>query len=260
MYDNGKILFTGGNKRGSDSTEVIDLNDASPSWSPRSNMIHKRWVHDTTLLPDGTVLVTGGHQGGKRTGTHTETSSDYVLAAELWDPAMDTWTELASSAEPRGYHSTVGLLPDGRVLVAGGQYEDAGGARVHQTTAEIFSPPYLFRGPRPTITSAPDSVFYGEEFYVGTSDAITMDHKVNWIRLGSSTHSWNGDQVINRLSFTATTGGLTVSAPCEPNLTPPGNYMLFILDEGVPSKAKVIQISPAGPHSLSLIAIRSSLR
>ena len=71
-----------------------------------------------------------------------------MYAAELWDPATETWTTLASMATYRGYHSTAFVLPDGRVVSAGG--EDVG------ANAEIFSPPYLFQGPRPTITAAPD--------------------------------------------------------------------------------------------------------
>ena len=83
---------------------------------------------------------------------------------ELWDPATGTWTTMASLAVVRTYHSIALLLPDGRVLSAGGEI---GGA-----SAEIYSPPYLFHGSRPTITSAPTSVRYGQSFFVGTLGSI----------------------------------------------------------------------------------------
>src|SRR4029450_4726603 len=114
-------------------------------------------------------------------------------------------------------------------LSAGG---DFGGA-----SAEVFSPPYLFHGSRPTITSAPTSVAYGESFFVSTPDAGSIS-KVTLIALSSVTHGFNMGQRISRPVFSQANGGLCVTGPSIPNKPPPGYYMLFILNSnGVPSVA-----------------------
>jgi hypothetical protein len=116
---------------------------------------------------------------------------------------------------------------------------------------QIFSPPYLFKGERPEITSAPDSVDYGQNFEVRTSRPNEIG-KVSWIRLPSVTHSFDENQRINFLQFQAAAGKLTVTAPNSANRCPPGHYMLFILSNtGVPSIARIIQmkaaVTPAAP-------------
>ena len=100
--------------------------------------------------------------------------------------------------------------------------------------SEIFSPPYLFKGSRPTITSAPTSVAYGQSFFVQTPDAATIS-KVTLLRLSSVTHAFNMSQHISTLSFSQTPGGLNVVAPSGATVAPPGRYLLFILNgSGVP--------------------------
>ena len=142
MYAPGKVLVMGGDSPPKNTAEVIDLNAASPSWRAVDSMQFGRRHHNATLLPDGKVLVTGG-----TAAPGFNDPSGHVDAAELWDPATEDWTTLASSSGiPRVYHSAALLLPDGRVLSTGGN-------GFPQT--EIYSPPYLFKGPRPTITSAP---------------------------------------------------------------------------------------------------------
>ena len=78
-------------------------------------MAFPRTYHNLTLLPDGTVLATGG-------GITTDAidAGGAVEPAELWSPVTQTWTTLAGLSVPRLYHSIALLLPDGRVLVAGG--------------------------------------------------------------------------------------------------------------------------------------------
>jgi hypothetical protein len=199
-------------------------------------MAYGRKLHTATLLADGKVLVTGGTQGSEDPNT---SSSNPAYACEMWDPATGTWTTMASLTVFRGYHSIALLLPDGRVLSAGGEF---GGA-----SAEVYSPPYLFNGSRPTITSAPTSIAYGQSFFVGTPNATSIS-KVTLIALGSVTHHVNMGQRISRPAFSQASGGLNVTAPSNSNLVPPGYYMLFILNStGVPSVAKIVQLGSASP-------------
>jgi hypothetical protein len=198
---------------------------------------------NTTLLPDGTVLATGG--------TSSPGFNDAglaVLAAEQWDPGTGAWTTLAAMKIPRLYHSTAALLPDGRVLSAGGGFPPATGGDLHHPNAEIFSPPYLFRGPRPAITAAPSLVSYGQAFPIETPDATRIT-TVRWIRLSSVTHSFNESQRSNTLAFSVVRGGLYATAPADSNRCPPGHYLLFILNgDGVPSIGRIVQVTrpPAG--------------
>jgi Domain of unknown function (DUF1929) len=216
---------------------VLDMSQTSPTWRQVASMQFARTYHNTTLLPDGTVLVTGG---GTTTGGGDV--ADAVLPAELWSPTTETWTTLASMSAPRLYHSEGLLLPDGRVLISGGGRFADDTEPVYQYSAEFFSPPYLFKnsGVRPTITSAPSQLSYGQNFTVVTPNAAQIA-TVSLIRFGSVTHSINMSQRFLPLSFTAGSGSLSVVAPANANLAPPGNYMLFIVDtHGVPSVAAVV--------------------
>jgi hypothetical protein len=250
MYDDGKVLVAGGGDPPTNTAEVIDLNVANPSWRFVGTMRNARRQFDLTLLPDGNVLATGGSSG-----SGFDNSTAPVFAAEIWNPATEQWTIMASNTKYHGYHSNALLLPDGRVLTTGGD---------DQPNAEIFSPSYLFKGARPTITSAPASVGYGRSFFVQTPNAASIA-KVTWIRLPSVTHAFDMNQRFNRLTFSQATGGLNVTAPANANLCPPGHYMLFILDgNGVPSVAQIVQITaatvtpPASPSSLSATAVSTS--
>ena len=151
---------------------------------------------------------------------------------------------MAAMQTPRLYHGTALLLPDGRVLVAGSGRPDGNGQ--NQFSAEIFSPPYLFKGPRPTITSAPTQISHGSTFLIETPD-VNRIGKVSLVRLGSVTHAFNSDQRYMELSYQEVSGGLNVTAPVDGRLAPPGYYMLFLIDDnGVPSMASMIRIPAPG--------------
>lgn len=113
-----------------------------------------------------------------------------------------------------------------------------------RTNAEIFSPPYLFKGPRPLISSAPSIIQYAAVFSVATPDAAQIT-SVSLIALGAVTHAFNQNQrfVPFELAFVQGSGSLGVQAPVDGNTAPPGPYMLFLVNaNGVPTVAKVVQI------------------
>jgi hypothetical protein len=233
MYDVGRILYAGGG-RTTNTAETIDLTSATPTWRWTGSMAHPRRHLNTTVLPTGEVLVTSG-TGGSVFNDPTR----IVRAAETWNPATGVWTTLASATTPRAYHSTAILLPDARILVSGGG--DGGGSAI-QKNAEIFSPPYLFRGVRPRISSAPTRVFYNTSFRVATPDAAAIT-RVALIRIGSVTHGIDMNGRFQRIGFTRDAIGLMMAISNGRNRTPPGHYMLFILNgAGVPSVARIIQV------------------
>ena len=234
-----KVLVLGGNQIDpeaptlgtnppTETAEIIDLSQPAPQWRTTNPMHYARQHANAVLLPDGTVLVVGGGQSGLY--------NKPVKQAELFDPETETWTLLAAQIAPREYHSTAILLPDGRVLSAGMDHGK------WQRTGELFSPPYLFKGPRPAITSAPSAASYGSTFTVTTPDAADV-RKVALLRAGSVTHSVNFEQRYLALTFAAGDGQLTVTAPAGGNVAPPGWYLLFLVNSnGVPSPAAWVRV------------------
>lgn len=258
MYANGKILVGGGgyvpssNNHPSKTAQTIDLNQANPQWSPTGDMKIERRQHNAVVLPNGEVLVVGG----TRSNCHSDDRAGAaVLSAELWKPGTGVWTLMAAMAKPRLYHSAALLLPDGRVVAAGGSwYSNTAYCGLQcnindvQANLEIYSPPYLYDAnnqlaARPAITQAPPSIKYKSSFFVQTPNASSIS-KVSLIRLSSVTHSYNQDQHFNSLDFSVVSGGLNVIAPATGRVTPPGFYMLFIVNSsGVPSVASIVQLT-----------------
>jgi len=88
---------------------------ATGEWTPTGELVTPRIGHQATLLPDGTVLVTGGD--GRRDGrTYRPDSLD---TAERYDPATGTWSAVAPMPGPRSRHRA-SLLRSGQVLITGG--------------------------------------------------------------------------------------------------------------------------------------------
>ena len=273
LYDVDKVLFVGGGNPPTANGATIDLSQAQPAWQATEPMNFPRRQHNATILPDGTVLVTGGTRGGGAPGTAEAFNNldpgQPVHIAELWDPKTGNWTMLAAEQTDRCYHSTAVLLPDGRVLSAGsGEFilnegtpqQVANNPRDTHYDAQVFSPPYLFRGARPQITSAPDSVHYGDTFQISTAQPEQIA-TISLISLSSVTHSFNAGQRISFLPSQVVGGTLTATAPPNANACPPGHYMLFLVNlQGAPSVAKIIQVSaPAAAQPEAAAAVAPTL-
>ena len=258
MYASGKILYTGGGdvkdsgQAAKTQATVIDMTQALPAWRQVSPMANPRYQHNLVVLPDGKVLAVGG------VSVVSQSTNNGTLSTEIWDPSTETWTSLASISDIRGYHSIAMLLLDGRVLSAGGGR--SGSQVFDHSTAQIYSPTYLFKGPRPAIISAPSTASYGTTMTVQTAEAADIN-SVSLVPLASVTHTIDMNQRYLALQFTKGNGELAVQTPTSPNLAPPGFYMLFIVNSnGVPSKAAIVKLNlndnqpPSAPTTLSATA------
>jgi hypothetical protein len=243
-----RVLTMGGGNIGSNPdanrlTDIVDLKAANPSYAPgpllptgtltggvsESASQGKMYV-SAVLLPDGKVFETGG-------GLHNR--ADPVYEASMFDPATNTFIAgMAADPMPRTYHSTAFLLPDGRVMAFG----DNPGDGSYATHISVYSPPYLFRGARPQILSVASP-----EWSYGSTQQITVDTPVvraALVRPAAVTHSSDPNQRYIELpmSVSDTTIGLNVTS--NPNIAPPGWYMLFVLGAGgVPSVAQWVHLT-----------------
>jgi len=250
MYEPGKVLLVGGGTPTTAMAEVIDLNAATPRWRLTNPMAFRRKALNATLLPDGKVLITGGSSSDI-----FDDPSQAVFEAEIWDPATESWSTMAPMKTSRLYHSTALLLPDGRVFVSGGGGGGTAVGDVAHYDGEYFSPPYLFKGPRPTIDSAPAGAAHGEQFMVGATDPAGIA-SVTLVALSSTTHEFNMSQRFVRLAFSpaAEPNRFDVSVPDNPNIAPPGYYMMFVLNpNGVPSVGRMLVLRP-GTAALPAVA------
>jgi len=231
-YQNGAILVAGG-EHGTSHEHYADVFDPVASvWLPWIDLLSHRHHPDSVLLPDGTVLLLGGHNQMGNVG---------VGHAILIDPANGFGVSHGSATIPeiRGYHSVALLLPDGRVLLGGGT--DNGQAGGEKPDFRYYYPSYMFRN-RLKLDSVPSKVSYGGLFSVAC--AGTSVSEAVFVALGSMTHSLDMNQRQVQLEVVSTTASsATLRAPSDPRVAPAGHYLLFVLDASrTPSFGKIIRL------------------
>lgn len=232
----GELLAVGGGDSPTRTAEIYDPDTAA--WQSIVSMVHPRHHPDLVLLPDGCVLVVGGHRSEHEDddgheGEHDdEGHEDDVLRAAILDRNRTRWEAAGQTHYGHGYHSTALLLPDGNVLAAG-----------PEKTLEIYHPWYASVDDRPTIIALPDRIDYEETFPVTTGEDTGVA-RVVLIRTSSVTHSLNTDQRYLELEFEAgAEGALSVQGPASRGVAPPGYYLLFVVnDDDVPSEGEFLQI------------------
>ncbi|HYX11216.1 MAG TPA: galactose oxidase-like domain-containing protein, partial [Candidatus Acidoferrum sp.] len=233
------VIGGSGSPAATNHTDIIDLaaGPTGATFAPGPDLARARGLSNSVILPDRTVLITGG-------GLHGETRADAVHLAEIYDPASNTMRSVAEASVSRLYHSVALLLPDGRVATAGSN-PDRGDDELR---IELFHPPYLFRGPRPVLLGAPTEWTYGSTMEISAPSAMS----IRWaelIRPMATTHSGDSSQRLVDLPIICRDAcTLTVSLPDNPNLAPPGWYMLFIVDDcGIPSSALWVHLAHPKP-------------
>jgi hypothetical protein len=229
----------------------VDVSGNTGTWRDKNRagnlmlLPNPRFMTDAVLLPDGMVLLVNGATTGKADHSHFP-----IGYAELFDPRTETFSTFTSMSVPRLYHGSALLLPDGRVMVAGHTEKfNETPNKVNRFEIEILSPPYLFRGPRPVIefvtaSGVTGTIGYGQDVTIYTDRPSDID-RVALIRAGSTTHQLNTDQRYVGMDITQrSSGSITVKAPPDGAVAPPGYYMLFIVDkQRVPSDGYFMRVA-----------------
>lgn len=239
MIEKDKVLVFGGKQKGEEysPSNKVFLIDFSNSFKPKitelKSMMFPRSNGNATIMADGNIFINGGHAYND-----LEFSN---FTPEIYNPNTQTSLEMDQSYFRRNYHSTSLLLPDGRILTAGGDVWNA----------EIFYPPYLFEkdfnnntvlAKRPQINNISKELKRGEEVKVGVSGDIS---KVTLISTGSTTHAQGSESKFRNLNFNKITENeIQIQLNDNPNNLQNGTYLLFVLNsKGVPSKGKIVFIN-----------------
>ncbi|MFF4543723.1 galactose oxidase-like domain-containing protein [Streptomyces sp. NPDC001435] len=245
--------------QGPDSVLILggDRNDpktykfSGGRWTEGTSRAFGRTQDDTLIFPDGRLFtVNGGYDiRDYGNGLYNPNADEKYRQTEL--RGLDgAWRLGPVQRLPRGYHSNAVLLPDGRIMVTGDELQEIANNPDIKAgmngTIEIYEPPYLHQGDRPTLTDvANPTVGYNARLRVST-DTPTRAAKAVLMAPITSTHSVDTSQRRIELDISSRAGNkLELTTPPSANDAPPGYYLLFLLDQrGVPSVAKWVQLRP----------------
>lgn len=237
------------------TTETLNVKKADEGWKMDSPLNISRDYQNTVLLPDRSMVTVGGGYGANDAdGVYAIDSDGARRQVELFDPDTGKWRLGPAQMEDRGYHATAVLLPDGRVFSGGDNKHplEPNGDNSRTDTAEIYSPPYLFKGKRPVIKKAPKKVSWKQPLKITTKGKSKATSAV-MVAPAATTHGNDMNQRLVPLKLKKTkkkkgkkknrSNGLHAVAPPSAGVAPPGYYMLFVLNKkGVPSVAKWVQL------------------
>lgn len=238
MFEPGRILMT---EAKGDRAAIIDIRSDRPVVTDAGRMSNTRMWHNSTVLADGTVAIVGG---AEFFDFQRATARNPIYQIDLWNPRTGTWTRGPAQKRMRLYHSTAVLLPDGTLFSGGG---GAGGPETN-LNAEIYYPPYLYNADgseaaRPVIDAAPMVVQPSGSLVLESRDAASIQ-RVTLVATGSVTHSFDMNQRFLELSFRREGNRLVAQLPANSFDTPPGYYMVFVLNQsGTPSLAKIVRVN-----------------
>jgi len=239
MIEKDKILVFGGRQQGeeyspSNKVFLIDFSDSfKPQIKELKSMNFARSNGNATIMPDGNIFLNGGH-------SYTDLEFS-VFTPEIYNPNAQTTKEMSNSYFRRNYHASSLLLPDGRILTAGGDVWNA----------EIFYPPYLFAkdnndktvlAKRPQIVNLDKDIKRGEKVEIEVNGEIS---KVSLISTGSATHAQGSESKFRNINFTKVSNDkIEIKLDNNSNNLQNGTYLLFVLNsKGTPSEGKIVFVN-----------------
>lgn len=232
--EKGKILLVGGSPTSADPAttrvQILDFNSGNPTVRTVASLRYGRKYPAPVILPDGKVVIFGGVSQG--------TQVNYRYVPEMFDPVAETWTSLSSASVPRTYHQVAILLADGRVWNAGSTPTRSN----WELRTRFFSPGYYY-ATRPSISGTPTIGAYGGSITIPTSNGSSVT-KAALVKMPDTTHHYDANMrhlTLAKKSHTST--NVTVEAPLNSRLAPPGYYYLHIINSsGIPSKGRRVRI------------------
>lgn len=240
-----KFMVIGGggvgeSEKSSEKSRLVDLGKKNPRFTDGASLSEGTRYPSASLLPDDSLLVTGGSSDYRGRG-----GSD-VLQARLYDAKTDAYKKVADPAVGRNYHSGSLLLPDGRVMIFGSDslYSDEANTRpgVFEQRIEIYTPPYLYRDSKPELTAGPKKIERGGTGLFTTQHASKIT-SAKLMRPSAVTHVTDTDQRTIALEMKKSEDGITVTVPENRALVPSGWYMLFVTDDqGTPSEGMWVEV------------------
>jgi hypothetical protein len=226
------LMIMGGGWPATATTSVIDLDAATPAYRAGPALTAAKAYLSCVNLPDGTLFEANGGADN----TIAAASRNTALLTSLAGP----WQAMSPlpTGEHRLYHSLLYLQDDGRVVSV--TSNRTGGTANQSRTHLVYSPPYLSKGPRPTITGHPTEVRYGGTYAVdATATTGRTVTRITVTTAPSATHSTDLNQ--RYLSLPRVNGSITF--PTQPTIMPPGWYRIWAVDNAnVPSVAKWVHI------------------
>ena len=239
MIEKDKILVFGGKQKGeeyspSNKVFLIDFSDSfKPQIKELKSMNFARSDGNATIMPDGNIFLNGGH-------SYNDLEFS-VFTPEIYNPNTQTTKEMSNSYFRRNYHASSLLLPDGRILTAGGDVWNA----------EIFYPPYLFAknindktvlAKRPQIVNLDKDIKRGEKVEIEVNGEIS---KVSLISTGSTTHAQGSESKFRNINFTKVSNDkIEIKLDNNSNNLQNGTYLLFVLNsKGTPSEGKIVFVN-----------------
>ncbi|MDG4859990.1 kelch motif-containing protein [Streptomyces sp. T-3] len=243
-----KVMVLGGGGVGESDkatrrTAVIDLKEESPAFKTGPQLAQGTRYLNSVIMPDDSVFTSGGSTDYRGRGASN------ILQAQFYDPKQNAFRDAAEPRVGRNYHSEALLLPDGRVATFGSDslYGDKDNTKLgkFEQRMEVFTPPYLHKAKdadRLALGEGP------EELDQQGRATFKMAHpervaKARLMRPSAVTHTTDVEQRSLDLALTKGKDSITIDAPTDRTLVPPGWYMVFVSDaEGIPSEAKWVQV------------------